>query len=846
MRRVAGNLLPGHIDENDGFGQILKSYSPLKGGSHALNNPLQTLNETAMSWVNITQEHVQNVTHQNGKNDAVKAMRIRLNGKGDTRALAVSVLFSASASMASFGLFYLLRDKYPMLYADNGPEDCTVGTITQEMIIKDVGLDAWMLLSFQEMALRIIVGLSVLAVVLCPYHFWVSNPDQDLLTRLSFSGVTSNANILWLHVGAMYLVVLCSTIMMMNAKKAFTKLRYDWLQRMPAPRSTTLLIEGIPEQVCNDAGLAEYFKNTFSAQAIVRAYVVRKTSLLERRLHRLEMAKAWEARQEAEHKRRLEQQREESSSGRLPLHPETSRVSVPFRSVEIEELEVSAERARLMVAGHSFDPEVCSDCGFVTFATRMDARRALHEQFGEDNEEFRLREAPDPSDVVFQNLQVGRSFLTELVGWAAIAGLFAAWAPLVLFTAGIMSLDSLQHVFPSLAALRAENHWLNAVVDGIFATAALSSLMAVLPALFLVIIRRFFRPISAARSRLFLEKLYFTFQLVFVLLVTALGQGFFTTLVFLAESPLGVLPLLARTLPSASHFYLAYMVMGWFACSSDIVRPGPLAKYVGLQAFMSPELAHQFVESQSDITGERYGKSALMFVVVLVFSSLSPPILIFGAIYFLACRVIYGYNLCFAEPARADLGGEFWVVALKQVHAGLIVYVLLMLGVLSAHGAGPVMLASPTLLIIVMASYNFDRRYVWQTLPIQAVAVADTLAASGELGEQGDPLAYMQPECRADAVNLDMQRLNEAAARLSLHHIAAGDGLAAVATSHNNTNSAAGSGGGGRSASGASGAESSAGSAATPYAGDEGRSRRSGSGSGSGNAHAGPSQSGNR
>lgn len=83
----------------------------------------------------------------------------------------------------------------------------------------------------------------------------------------------------------------------------------------------------------------------------------------------------------------------------------------------------------------------------------------------------------------------------------------------------------------------------------------------------------------------------------------------------------------------------------------------------------SREEARAASERDSDFTGQRHGKTAMMLVIVLVFSTLAPLMLLFGLVYFAIGRVVYCYLLCFAEPPRNDLGGEFWAHLVDQARS---------------------------------------------------------------------------------------------------------------------------------------------------------------------------------
>ena len=81
--------------------------------------------------------------------------------------------------------------------------------------------------------------------------------------------------------------------------------------------------------------------------------------------------------------------------------------------------------------------------------------------------------------------------------------------------------------------------------------------------------------------------------------------------------------------------------------------------------------------------GARMAKISLHLVVASVFASCCPVILVFAWLYCTVGASTYGYLLVFAETKKPDMGGSFWVKSLRHLFAGLAIYVLLMVGLLS-------------------------------------------------------------------------------------------------------------------------------------------------------------------
>merc|ERR1719213_373364 len=77
-----------------------------------------------------------------------------------------------------------------------------------------------------------------------------------------------------------------------------------------------------------------------------------------------------------------------------------------------------------------------------------------------------------------------------------------------------------------------------------------------------------------------LQSYYFGFQLVFVVMVTAIGSDAvgFTMTVF--TDPLALPDLLGETMPPATHFYMNFLVLQWVTHGQAMMRHVMLIKYI--------------------------------------------------------------------------------------------------------------------------------------------------------------------------------------------------------------------------------------------------------------------------
>lgn len=518
------------------------------------------------------------------------------------------------------------------------------------------------------------------------------------------------------------------------AMKQFVPVRYRWLSQMDFPQSTTVLVQGMPESMSSDARLQSYFAGLFGDNAVVRCYVVRNTRLLQRKLERLRKAE----RELAKAVLRTQAGGSDPASSEL----------VQFRRESLADIkeEVTAERVRLGRLSHALDPDVCTSTGFVTFRTRLDMRLAAREQLGTDAFALVLQQAPSPMDVSYDALITRPSFTLQRLGALSTFGVFLAFVPAVVFVSTLLNLNSWQQVFPAIGRLRHSVPIAMEMLEGVLATLSLKLMLSFVPAVLLRLVRAFSKPVSNSSAQLQLQRTYFAFLVVFVLLVTSFAQGLITTLLFVAQQPTAIVPLLAKSLPLTSRFYVNYLVLGWGSCMCELLRPAPLVLFLSLREFTSQEDARIRAEEDSVLMGTRAARSTFMLVIALVFCSICPLVLLVAFVYFLLERFAHGYLFMAAEPRQGDTGGEIFVQALKQVHVGLMIYVLLMVGVLGARGA-EFSLPLVVLLLVVMWSLHGMEGYLWANLPLDRVFDLDDADPAFEEGLEHE--VYEQAECRA-------------------------------------------------------------------------------------------------
>jgi len=178
-------------------------------------------------------------------------------------------------------------------------------------------------------------------------------------------------------------------------------------------------------------------------------------------------------------------------------------------------------------------------------------------------------------------------------------------------------------------------------------------MVAFLPTILLLIFRSFFILKADAWSQTRLQNWYFWFQIVFVILITAIGDSVveFTTTIF--TDPIAVFGMLAETMPHATHFYMNFLVLQWTTHAMNLLRYVPLSKFLGFRNIFEEEEARAKAEPEDQDyygLGSRSARFTINMVIGIVYSTLSPTVALLACMNFFLLPAL----LRLFDPFRRD------------------------------------------------------------------------------------------------------------------------------------------------------------------------------------------------
>ncbi|KAF7732528.1 hypothetical protein EC973_003275 [Apophysomyces ossiformis] len=550
------------------------------------------------------------------------------------------------------------------------------------------------------------------AVVLYP----ISKMGGDLLNPTdppeSETPETSSAyspSFLWVYLFFTYFFCFATFYFTFVNYRSYVRIRREYLIRIAKTvPARTVLVTGIPPSLRSDRKLAEYFEN-LGIGVVDSVHLVRHVSrLLEYIKERAQYLRLLETAY-ANHwgnpcydpsyrpgRLITEAERENSlhalnwtaandTNGSLPRYRSTQKKTRPVArdgfmgylgsavdaiehyTKKFNETDSIVRRARKV---GKFMP---TSVGFITFEEPTSAYIAA--QVLIDTTPFRLRAelAPEPRDVIWENIAMHQRerVLRKGIVFVIFIVLVFFWGIPISYFSALTSPKSLQNYFPWLMELAQKSKILKQVIYGFVPTIAVVTFMAIVPFL----LNEGFSTRSGADESTFRK--HFFFLLFNVLLVFTASSALFKSLTEILADPAKIASILAEALPQVSPFFVNYVVMqGMMLLPIQLLQIGPVILQLISRAFLckTPRDYAETLAPRMYNYGWGYPAPVFMFVILLVYSTIAPHILIFGTIYYGLAYLVFKYQLLYVYFHPYEVAGRMWPLVFERIIVGLLIF----------------------------------------------------------------------------------------------------------------------------------------------------------------------------
>ncbi|EJD05444.1 DUF221-domain-containing protein [Fomitiporia mediterranea MF3/22] len=374
-----------------------------------------------------------------------------------------------------------------------------------------------------------------------------------------------------------------------------------------------------------------------------------------------------------------------------------------------------------------------------------------------------------PPDIIWGNLGLNpyERKLRLVASYAATAGLIICWAFPVAFVGAVSNVASLCRTYSWLAWICELPPTVVGIIQGILPPVLLAVLMMLLPTV-LRLLARFEGIPRQSGLELSLMTRYFIFQIIHSFLIVTLASGIIAALPQLVENPTSIPTILAQNLPSASNFFLTYVILqGLSGAAAGFLQAVPLAIYYAKLFILgsTPRSVYNIRYTLRNVSwGTLFPATTLIVVITVTYSVISPIINGLACATFFLFYQLYKYLFLyqFDQPAAHDTGGLFFPKAIQHLFVGLYIQQICLAALffLARNSSGnPSAIPEGALMIVLIVftalfnlminnSYGPLLHYLPLSLADKAHGVAGHI---DELAAVGDDRASSSGAARADS-----------------------------------------------------------------------------------------------
>ncbi|KAM3527804.1 hypothetical protein MY4038_006187 [Beauveria bassiana] len=310
-----------------------------------------------------------------------------------------------------------------------------------------------------------------------------------------------------------------------------------------------------------------------------------------------------------------------------------------------------------------------------------------------------------PDEVIWSSLRMKwwELIMRRTAILALVLAAIVFWSIPAAFVGLVSNVDSLIKIVPFLSWINLLPKLIVGFIQGFMPALALTLLMAAVPFM-LRLCGRVSGLSSMHQVELFTQNAYFAFQVVQVFLITTLTSAASSAITDIIKNPLGAKDLLAKSLPSASDFYLSYILIQCVLSGcKDLLQIWPFIRHVVL-AKITDNPRTRF-KAWKELTTPGWGGIfpvySNMGVIALSYSCISPLVLVFAAFGLWFIQIVWKYKLIYVMDSTHDSKGLFYPQALLHLIVGLYLAEICMIGLFALNSSFP-----PVVLMLIFLLFT--------------------------------------------------------------------------------------------------------------------------------------------
>lgn len=293
----------------------------------------------------------------------------------------------------------------------------------------------------------------------------------------------------------------------------------------------------------------------------------------------------------------------------------------------------------------------------------------------------------DPNDVIWENMSIPwwQAYVRTGGVFALVTGMIILWAIPVAFTSALSQLDTAARTWTWLHWVLQIPSWFRSVLQGVLPAALLGLLMFLLPVILRLLVK-----LQGVQSGMLVEisvqRYYFFFLFVQLFLVVSIASALtqFFALFTSVSGWTNVPSLLGTNIPKASNYFFSYMLLQALSVSAGaLLQVGSLIGWFVLAPIFDSTARSKF-KRQTNLSNIQWGTFFPVYTnlacIGLIYSVISPLILIFNIITFSLFWFAYRYNTLYVTRFTRDTGGLLYPNAINTTFVGLYVMEIALIG----------------------------------------------------------------------------------------------------------------------------------------------------------------------
>ncbi|SAM00767.1 hypothetical protein [Absidia glauca] len=614
--------------------------------------------------------------------------------------------FNAALGIGFFGAFLILRKTRPQTYSprtyatplEKRPPPLSNGTIrwmwdifqiSDDALIRTMGLDRFMILKFLRMGMVVFVSFSLLAIpILFPLNI-INQLDSPGLNKLTIGNIKDSRR-MWAHLVLAIVLTAGLIYYTFHETRQYLVLRRAYLMSDDYRNSVmarTLYVPSIPKEV----NTVDNLKRIFSKFPGGVRHVWLNRDLKD-----------------------LPDKVELRQSHVFNLETVMTKVILAsYKHNAATTLDTEAVEDGAFVIPQKLRPTHRVKPSFLPFGLPLVGRKVDSIDYYND-EIARLNYEIKAKQKEVKTLPQRNSAFIEFHHQSAAH-------------MATQTLDSLSKVLPFLSAVNNLGPTAVGIIQGILPAVALAILISLVPIIFAMLSKLEGIPQRSFIDLSVLHK-YFFFQFVDVVLVSTIAGGILQTLPQLVENPTSIINILAENLPKASTFFITFVMLQATNSTGQAILQ--LVPY--LLSFVTPIFSttpRDIYKQKTVLPGISIGtlipSHSIIFVLGIEYSTIAPLILPFVILFFCVNYFVYLYQFLYVYEMEYETGGRAFPRAIRHLYIGMFTWQLTMIGLFAVRGNEAIGQLVVMIIVLVVTAFSlglYDKSFkpLFKFLPMDS------------------------------------------------------------------------------------------------------------------------------